>query len=461
MLSDLLAPALRHDFLSFCEKAFMTVNPGREFVPGWHLEAIAEYLAACERGEVSRLIINLPPRHLKSVLLSVAWPAWLLGQRPERRVLCASYGERLALKHSLDSKRVLESGWFRRTFPRTRLIRPAAAEKLRTDRQGFRLATSVGASLIGEGGDVLVVDDPLNPRQAESAAYRAACVDWFRQGFLTRLDDKRSGAVVVVMQRLHAEDLTGWLVAHQPGVWERLTLPAIAEGEATVSFRGFSFVRPAGTALHPEREPIHVLERLRRELGAYVFSAQYQQAPLPREGGMLKPGWFPRYRHAPAQPDRIVQSWDTAAKAGDANDYSACITLAEREGRFYLLDVWRGRVEYPGLKRAALSQAERFRPAAVLVEDKASGQSLLQDLRGSGLPLIGVTPRGGKEARLFSVAGLCEAGRLWLPETAPWLPELEAELFGFPAAPHDDQVDALTQALGWMRARSSMNLRHL
>lgn len=461
MLSSLLAAATRHDFLSFAEKTFTTVNPGRAFVPGWHVEAMAEYLAACETGEVKRLIINLPPRHLKSVLVSVAWPAWLLGWKPERRVICASYAERLALKHSLDSRMTLESNWFARAFPETRLMKPAAGEKLRTTRQGFRLATSVGASLIGEGGDVLIVDDPLNPRQAESAAYRAACADWFQQGFLTRLDDKGTGAVVLVMQRLHGEDLTGFLLSHQPGVWEHLKLPAIAEADTWVRFRGFEFLHGAGEALHPAREPIAVLERLRRELGAYVFSAQYQQEPMPREGGMLKAAWFPRFRAAPAEMERIVQSWDTAAKTGGQNDYSACVTLGVFQGRYYVIDVWQGRVEYPELKRMVASQALRFKPAAILVEDKASGQSLLQDLRAGGLPLIGICPRGGKEARLFSVAGLCESGRVWLPEEAPWLAAFESELFAFPSAAHDDQVDALTQALIWGRERGGVTVRGL
>lgn len=461
MLSGLLASAIRHDFLSFAEKAFATINPGRAFTPGWHIEAVAEYLAACERGELTRLIINLPPRHLKSILISAAWPAWLLGRKPSRRLLCASYAERLALKHSQDSRLVMQSRWFEDAFPETRLAYPTAAEKLRTTRQGFRLATSVGASLIGEGGDVLIVDDPLNPKQAESAAYRAACQDWFQQGFLTRLDDKATGAVVLVMQRLHEDDLAGFLLANQPGVWEHLNLPAIADVQTLVRFKGFEYLRQVGEALHPAREPIAVLERLRRELGAYVFAAQYQQNPMPREGGMLKAPWFPRYRALPDTPLRIIQSWDTAAKAGASNDFSACVTLYEYQGRFYVADVWQGRVEYPELRRMVTSLADRMRPSAILVEDKASGQSLLQDLRGCGLPLIGVTPRGGKEARLFSVAGLCESGRVLLPEEARWLALFEAELFAFPSAPHDDQVDALTQALIWMRERGGAGMRRV
>ncbi len=457
-ISRLLAArnhSLRTRFPSFIARCFETVNPGTEYLSNWHIDLIAEYLEATRRSEITRLIINMPPRSLKSVCVSVAWPAFLLGHDPAMRIMCASYAAGLALRHSLDTRLIMEEPWYRMAFPRTRIV-PGENQKHKfvTTERGFRFATSVGGTATGEGGDVLVVDDPLSPMQAASRIRRESANRWFDQTFATRLNNKRDGRIVLVMQRLHADDLTGHLLAK--GGWEQLLLPAIAESRTIIDFGDVHAIREPGDILHPGREGRELLERARRELGSFAFAAQYQQQPLPEGGGMVEPHWIGRYDAPFSGEGAITQSWDTAIKAGEAHDASACLTFCEQEGRHYLLDALTLKAEYPALKRAVLVQAERWQPECILMEDKASGQSLLQDLRReSALPLVAVMPRRDKVTRFAAVTALIEAGRLVLPRQAAWLAAFEAELFAFPNAPHDDMVDALSQYLGRVRGRGA------
>jgi len=284
----------RQDFLFFLFRALKTMAPGVRYEPNWHMEAMAEYLAAAARGEITRLIINLPPRMLKSSMVSVAWPAWLLGQEPTMRLMAASYAQSLATKHSVDCRAVMQSRWYKRAFPQTRLAHDQnEKEKFATTQRGYRIATSVGGAATGEGGNILIVDDPINPLQAAQHASRQAVNQWFDHTFATRLDDKRTGAIVLVMQRLHREDLAGYLL--ERGGWEHLNLPAIAPEKTVIALGNYSHVREAGEALHPQRESLKLLERTKRELGNANFSAQYQQHPITAEGTLVKPHWFPRF----------------------------------------------------------------------------------------------------------------------------------------------------------------------
>ena len=449
----LLEAILRQDPASFTAKAFHTVNPTTPYIDNWHVQLICEYLDACSAGEITRLIINLPPRSLKSICVSVAWPAWLMGHQPSKRVMTASYSRELSIRHALDFRLVTTSPWYRRLFPGF----IAAADqnekhKLQTTARGHRIATSVGGSATGEGADVLIVDDPHNPRQALSTAQRNSALDWFDQTFSSRLDDKKKGVMVVVMQRLHERDLTGHLLAK--GGWEHLCMPAEAEKRTVIDFGSVKVIRDPGGLLHPDREGPVEIARAKRELGAYAYAAQYQQRPAPLEGGIVDLAWFKRYGVAPAAPLRIVQSWDTAFKAGAHNDPSVCGTWAETETGFYLLHVARRRLEYPGLKRAAESLAAKWTPDAILIEDKASGQSLIQDLRSqTRLPVIALRPEADKLTRMSTASPAIEAGRVFLPKAADWLDDYEAEMAIFPNGAHDDQVDMTSQFLRWATAK--------
>ncbi len=285
---------VREELAAFMARCFATLNPGARFMPNWHIELIAEYLQACGRGELTRLIINMPPRSLKSLCVSVAWPAFLLGHAPERRVMAASYAQGLSNQHSNDCRHVMQSEWYRRLFPDTRLCREQNEKhKFATTAHGVRFATSVSGTATGEGGDVLIADDAINPLQAMSAAGREAVNGWFDHTFATRLNDKKRGVIVVVMQRLHAEDLSGYLL--EKGGWEHLCLPAVAPARSVLMCGRVRKVRRKGELLHAKRENGTMIERAKRELGSAHFAAQYQQAPLTTQSSMVQLDWFTRF----------------------------------------------------------------------------------------------------------------------------------------------------------------------
>ena len=452
----LLDHLLRDDLGFFLQKAFGTVVPGDTFAANWHLDAITHHLEEVMAGRIRRLIINVPPRSAKSLCASVAFPAWMLGRDPTKRIICVSYAQELATKLSNQCRTLMRAPWYERVFPGTRLGGAKNTEsEFETTRGGSRMATSVGGVLTGRGGHIIILDDPIKPADAMSEAVRGATNAWYDLSLLSRLDDKTTGAIIVVMQRLHVDDLTGHLL-EQEG-WSVLTLPAIAEADALIRVgRGQVHHRRRGDLLHPEREPIAVLDELRRTLGSFNFAAQYQQEPVPPGGNLFDLAWFPRYGEGLSPGayggDEIYQSWDTASKAGELNDYSVCTTWLVRGNAYYLLDVFRDRLGYPELRRKVIEQNRHWRPNGVLIEDKASGEHLVQDLRHSGdVFAIAVQPQGDKTVRAASVAACIEGGRVWLPERAAWLGAFETEVLAFPHGRHDDQVDAMSQFLIWTR----------
>ena len=322
--------------------------------------------------------------------------------------------------------------------------REPLAELATTD-GGFRLATSVGGVLTGRGADVILVDDPLKPADAMSQSRRAAANDWFDSTLYSRLNDKEKGAIVIVMQRLHEDDLAGHVLGQ--GGWEVVSFPAVAEDDETHAIdtpRGpWTFRRAAGAALDPAREPLPTLERIRATIGDYNFAAQYQQRPAPAGGGMIKAAWLQRFRLAdPPSFDRIVQSWDTANKPSELSDYSVCTTWGVKGPRFYLLNVLRKKLSYPELRRAVVEQNALFGPQSIVIEDRASGTQLIQDLIGDGISHVArYSPDGDKIMRLHAQSAVIENGFVFVPDEAPWLADYLAELTTFPAGRHDDQVD--------------------
>ncbi len=447
----LLEALLRNDFRAFLHKTFAILSPGQTYISTWHVEAIAWRLERVRRGEIRRLIINMPPRSLKSIAASVAFPAFVLGHDPARRIICVSYSGDLAKKHANDFRAVLELPWDRSAFPNTRIGPFKNSEtEIELTARGFRLATSVGGTLTGRGGDIIVIDDPLKPDDALSEAKRSAANQWFTNTLLSRLDDKRTGAIVVVMQRVHIDDLTGFLLS-QSDEWDVFSLPAVAYFDEIIPLSAErTYRRQSGEALSPEREPLHVLDALKLQLGSDAFSAQYQQAPAPPGGAMVKRHWIKRYSELPPAPARLftLQSWDTASKGGPDNDWSVCTTwIVTRKKLWYLIDVWRQRVDYPALKASVQTLAERWDARRVLVEDTGAGTSLVQELRGQISGIVAVKPEGDKASRMAVASAKFEAAQVLLPERASWLPDLEYELFTFPGSRHDDQCDSISQAL--------------
>jgi len=447
---NVLGAVLRQDFASFLRKCFGTLSPGQTFVPNWSLAAVVHQLERVRSGEIRRLVINLPPRSLKSITASVAFPAFVLGHDPTRRIICASYSADLSKKLSNDFRAVLESAWYRAAFPGTHVGSYKDSEgEIELTRRGSRPATSIGGTLTGRGGDIIVIDDPLKAIDALSEPKRSAANQWFVNTLLSRLDDKRSGAIVIVMQRVHMDDLTGF-VLDQSEEWTVLSIPAIAEAHETITLpHGRMHHRRPGEVLSPEREPIEVLDRLRSQLGSDLFSAQYQQAPVPPGGAMVKRQWIQRYTELPTDDEALVilQSWDTAMKGGPDNDWSVCTTWQTRWEQFHLLDVWRGRVDYPGLKRKVVEMARDWHADQVLIEEAGTATALIDELGYEVRGLTGIRPDRDKPTRMSIASAKFEAGQVFFPERASWLPEFEAELFAFPASRYDDQVDSVSQAL--------------
>jgi predicted phage terminase large subunit-like protein len=442
---------MRRDFRAFTHKVFATLSPGQLFINSWHLDAIAWHMERVRRGEIKRLIINMPPRSLKSIMASVAYPAFLLGLDPTRRIICVSYSGELAKKHSNDHRAVLESDWYRKVFPETRIGPFKNTEtEIELTARGFRLATSIGGTLTGRGGDIIIIDDPLKPDDAMSETKRSAANQWFTNTLLSRLDDKSTGAIIIVMQRVHIDDLTGFLT-DQSDEWEVVNLPAIATHDQAVPvWGGKTHLRTLGDVLSPEREPLAVLEHIKAQMGGDAFSAQYQQSPAPPGGAMVKRAWIRRYNDLPPKLDQlfVLQSWDTASKGGPENDWSVCTTwIVTRKKQYYLVDVWRGRVDYPSLKARTLELARKWKARRILVEDTGAGTSLVQELCTQLSGIIAVRPEKDKASRMAAASAKFEAGQVFLPERESWLPDLESELFVFPGGRNDDQCDSISQAL--------------
>lgn len=453
---------LRKDLTSFVERSFYELNPQAYFQYGQYIELLAATLDRCRTGKTNRQIINLPPRTLKSHAASVAFPAWLFGHDPTVQIICASYGQDLADKHARDCRTLMTSDFYRGLFPGTVLSEAKkTVNDFATTRQGFRMATSVGGVLTGRGADIIILDDILKPEDALSETRRKAANEWYFSTLLSRLNSKEHGVIIIVMQRLHQEDLVGEVLDR--GAWEVLSLPAIAPDNETHHYETFlgqkTFSRLAGEALHPERDTVETLNTIRESIGEYNFQSQYQQDPLSREGGMIKRDWLKYY--TPDQlPFRIryrLQSWDTAQKAEEIHDYSVCTTWGLAEGRFYLLDVFRARLTYPQLKRKAAELYQKFRPNKVLIEDKASGISLMQEFKSEGVYFVEPykpEPGSDKVMRFGAQSIKFEGGRVLLPESAPWLDDYVREITGFPGSKHDDQVDSTSQALEFLGTKA-------
>jgi predicted phage terminase large subunit-like protein len=451
-------PAVRNGFYSFLVHAFVDRHGAASFTPGWHIEVMAARLDAVRLGHARRLIVNIPPRHLKSLAASIALPAWLLGHDPRLSVVNATYAQDLSDAFARDCRSVMASQWYRDLFTtRLRAARPPLRE-LVTTRGGFRMATSVGGVLTGRGADVILIDDPLKPADAMSESRRAGANSWFDGTLYSRLNDKAKGSIVIVMQRLHEDDLVGHVLKKEG--WEIVAFPAIAEADETheieTPFGPKTYGRKAGDALHPAREPLASLELTRATIGEANFAGQYQQRPAPAGGGMIREGWFRRFSEdeRPDRFDRVIQSWDTANKPSELADYSVCTTWGMKGPNAYLLNVFRKRLSFPDLERAVAEQDALFSPEVILIEDRASGTQLIQALVARGVaPAPRYAPDGDKVMRLHAQTAQIENGFVWLPKEAPWLSEYLREVTLFPAGRHDDQVDSTAQALAWMRSR--------
>jgi predicted phage terminase large subunit-like protein len=436
----------------FIPAAWPIIEPSRPFLTNWHLELMAEFLEAVSVGEIKRLIINIPPRYMKSLSVSVFWPAWAWTVKPSTRWTFSSYSAALALKHSIDRRSLIESPWYQERWGhRVQLSadQNAKGEFMNTAR-GLMVATSVGGSVTGKGGDVLVIDDLLNPMQAASDQKLQAALTCFDRTLSTRLDDKKRGAIVVIEHRLHQEDLTGHLL--QELGWEHLAIPVEADEPRTFVFprSGRSYAMELGALLWPAREDLPEIAEAKRRLGSYGFAGQYMQRPSAAEGGLFKRAWWQFYQQAPAAFDMLLQSWDMAFKALNESDYVCGQVWGKIGADSYLLDQVHAHLSFSQTLAAVKALSAKW-PAALtkLIEDKANGSAVIDTLRHEIPGLIPVEPQGGKFSRASAVSPLIEAGNVYLPDPllAPWVEDFVQEAANFPRGAHDDQVDAMSQGL--------------
>lgn len=438
--------------------AYLASNKRYALAP--HLELLDQRLYDLAAGRIKRLMVFMPPRHGKSELCSKYYPAWYVG-RFKGRVILTSYEATFAASWGRLARNVMTE-WGPSVFGVKVSQGSSAADHWELEgaegQRGVMYTAGVGGAITGKGASLLIIDDPVkNMEEANSPVYRDKAWQWYTSTAYTRLEP--DGRVLVIQTRWHEDDLSGRILAHSKEAgdsepWHVLSLPAIAEHAECYDIPGSeSFQRAEGDPLWPARFSRERLAAIRTDVGGHVWAALYQQHPTPAGGLIWHREWFKPYRELPTLTSTI-QTVDTAFKTGVASDYSVIATWGTDGINYYLLDVWRARVEYPDLERAITTQAAKWNPNAVLIEDAASGQSALQALRRTtSLPLIAIKPQGSKEGRAAGVSPLAEAGKVFVPtpEHAPWLADWLDEHAAFPVGAHDDMVDTSSMALDYLR----------
>ncbi len=440
-------------------------TPG--YIAGWvhrdvcrRLERFSEAVA---RGENPRLMLFMPPRSGKSQIASRRLPAWHLGHHPEHEIILATYGQDLSNDLSRDALGVVKDALTREAFPGLQVSpKRDATEQWRTTAGGGMSAVGVGGPVTGRGAHMLLIDDPVKgAKEADSAIYREDQKRWYQQNARTRLAP--GGGILLTMTRWHDDDLAGWLLeeAKKPDgtQWEVVRYPAIAEEDEFDEVDGH-LLRHVGEALHPERYPLEALRAIERDIGPFAWASLYQQRPVPAKGHTIRAEWLVHTYpwKTPPAGGRVFISVDCANKEGELNDYSVQLVARYLESKLFLLDVWRQQVNYPELEVETLRVGKLWRPNNMLIEDKGNGTTLLQNLRQNRertWPMLAVEPLASKALRMSAESGWLAAGDVILPDSAPWLAEFKRELLTFPKSANDDQVDALSQLLAWLRQGAS------
>jgi len=409
-----------------------------------HLRRLDETLVDVAVGRVRKLLVTMPPRHGKSELCSHWFPVWYLSRFPDDSIIMSGYGQEYASKYGRDVRNTLTE-------------HPEIGVQVSKDssamhrwniekHKGGMYAVGLGGPITGRGGNILILDDPVKgDAEARSLTYRERIWEWWCRTFFTRREP--NAGVVLVGTRWHHDDLIGRVLKEEGDEWEKLDFPALDAD---------------GRALWEERFPASELVATRKSIGDEAFECLYQQRPTLEGGNLLKREWWGYYTLLPTEIHSVVQSWDTAFKRGETNDYSVCETWASNSADYYVVETFRDRVEFPELKRLVVQQYEKatavtgVTPHAILIEDAASGQSLIQELRrDTNLPIIPVKPDKDKIARTNAITPLLRAGKVRIPERAAWVADFVNECSQFPSGAHDDQVDAMTQALIYLKEQSA------
>jgi predicted phage terminase large subunit-like protein len=444
----------------FVRESWPVIEPSARLWWGWALDAICDHVEALLTGKLAKhnLLVTVPPGSMKSTIVSVNAPAWVWINRPQWRGIFASGDGKISVRDSLRCRAILDSDWYRDTFGIAWQF--ALDQNLKTSYSnsatGSRSAVSAGSDITGSRADGLFVDDALDAAAAYSENRRETINEkWWRSAFANRLNDLQSGTRCVIQQRLHPEDLVGWILANEPGEWELLSIPMEWEEEKrfTTSLGWTDPRTEEGALMFPQRFPASVVGAERARLGESGYAGQMQQRPFNAAGEVFKTGalqWWNREAPLPSFT-RVVMSCDTAFKSKETSDYSVACVLAEFEKGVFILDMVRGRWGFPQLKATMEQLALKWRPTAVLIEDAASGQSLIQEFQQhTSFPIRPVTPDGDKLSRAHTIVPRWEANRIYAIEGAPFVPDFLAELHAFPKSVHDDQVDAFVQGVRYL-----------
>lgn len=474
----------RRSFYEFVIRAWPTIRPGTVFTDGKHIRAICDHLEALWRGDIRNLLIAVPPRHMKSLLTSVLWPAWVWCHKPSIQFLCASYGADLAVRNNLDMRRLVTSDWYRQTMidtlpdndPRhfVMMSDQNAKEKFENSSFGSMQAISVGSKVTGFNCDILIVDDAVNASEYQSEAALEEVKQWWASAVSNRKNNPKDARRVVIGQRVSERDLIGML--HKQGGWEYLMLPAELELERKCKTKiGFEDWRTEeGELLWPERVGPQELIEMKADYlwDKYMISAQLQQNPTPAEGGLFKKEYWQTWAGPMPEFVAIIQSWDTALETKTHNDYSVCTTwgifthsdvLGEEWGKkkgteytrycMMLLECVEKRLEGPDLREEAVRLYKTRNPDFLLVERKASGHGLIQELRRTGINVIPFDPKGNdKMARANVAAIMWQQGCIYVPDKE-WVKKVIAQHTVFPNGDFDDIVDSCVQAALFTRRK--------
>ena len=455
---------------AFTRSAWHIIEPGTKLSWNWHFDVICEYLQAVQDGRINRLIINVPPGTAKSTLVSVMFPAWLWIKDPTKRYLNITNEQGLALRDALKAKTIITSGWYQQKWPL--LLDASQNEKIlyQNEKRGFRQSLGVTAGITGKRGNLLILDDLSDSTGIESDAQRQTVLDAYDYKISTRLNDPKHDAIILIMQRLHHQDLTGHLLSKKRTKWTHLSIPMEYEGES--GYDGVDIGRPEltdprtkdGELMFPARFDRKTVNALKEDLGIYGTSGQLQQRPSPKGGGIIKVDWWRKWPDDQSLPkcEHIFASWDTAYTEKDlkSNSYSAMTMwgvfwnneLKVPRYCLLLIKAWTGQVGYPDLRARMKKIAKNDKPDCQLIEKKASGLSLVQDARQAGIFVRTYTPDRDKTARAYSVSAMFESGQVYVPNRR-WADKVIDWVSQFPngSSPSSDITDTVTQALLYLR----------
>lgn len=466
-LEQIQREKLTRSLSRFVAEAWPIIEPGRTYSDNWHIGYLCEHLEAITHGELRRLIINIPPRSMKSLLASVLWPAWEWARKPATSAIFSTYAISLARDHSRNRRRLVQSDWYRRRWGDKVCLTTDSIDEVSNNQNGTWFSRGTGGGGLGRGGERVIIDDPHTTAGAESEVQREATLDDYDHHLVTRLNDPQTGAIVLIMQRLNHKDMTGHILGKEAAQWTHVKLPATedAPGGKTYSFprSGRTRRREQGDILWPARYPQHVLDALKESMGRLVFEGQFQQRPVPSEGGLFSRKEF-RY-FDPLNPpflleavDQALQSWDMAFKDTKDSAYVVGQVWVRRGANRFLVDQVRRKMDFRESLQAVIAMSNKHPYAtAKLIEDKANGPAVISALRDTIPGIIAVEPHGGKESRAQPYSVLVEAGNIWVPtpESTPWVEDFLLEHEHAPKGDYWDQIDAASQAQIYMRGNGS------